>query len=275
MKKALDQYGGNLQGLLDEFRQMKAQQEDTGGVKALGEDIQVCRALSSAARRAANDKKPTETAAALNRLGPALISLRATLPAARVAEAVERAAAALNSYETEDAVKIASRDLMQAQEIRGSAPATLAPDILKDLESAKQQVGKSDISAANQTLLRIIDTLAGDESVRSAAQALATGRGAQEALGREAWGVVLAELDNLDALLAALGQKVEGAKTALAGEKPLATAGGETKPETPPTGTPPATEALVAETQPAAGTAPAPPATPAAPATGAATSSTR
>lgn len=265
LKTALEQYGGNMQSLLDEVRQLKSQQEDPGGVKVLSEDLQVIKALVGAARKAATDKQVPETGAALERLLPALISLRGTLPAARVAAAVERTAAALNSYQAEDAVKIASRDLMQAKDICISAPATLSPNVLKDLENAKAQVDKQDVAGANGTLLGILKTLAGDESSRTAAQALATGRGAQEALGQEAWVVVLAQLDYLDSLLAGLAQKVEGARTAIAGEKPAATAaGGEAQSGTPPAGTPPAAEA-----QPSAPGTPAPGAPPAPPAAGA------
>ncbi len=261
LKVALEQYGGNMQALLDEVRQLKSQQEDPGGVKLLSEDLQVIKALTGAARKAASEKQVAQTGAALERLVPALISLRATLPAARVAAAVERAAAALNSYQVEDAVKIASRDLMQAKDICISAPATLSPNVLKDLESAKAQVDKQDVTGANATLLAILKTLASDESVRSAAQALAAGRGAQEALGQEAWVVVLAQLDYLDGLLAGLAQKVEGARTAIAGEQPAATAGAASPPQAP-AAAPPTTEAQT----PAPSTPPTPPATGATPA---------
>lgn len=254
----LKQNNATFEEMKQQLQQLRAQQEDPSGVRALGEDLQVAKALVGAARRAAGEKRVAETGAALERLIPALIALRATLPAARVAEAVERAAAALNSYQAADAVKIASRNLMQAKDICLSAPATLSPNVLKELESAKAQVDKQNVSGGNEALLGLLKTLQEDESVRTAAQALAAGRGAQEALGLGAWVVVLAQMDYLDTLLAALAQKVEGAKTAVSGEQPPATAGGgEARPEAPaPTSAPP--PAAGASGQPAA--APTPPA---------------
>ncbi len=262
----LKQNNATFEEMKQQLQQLRAQQEDPSGVRALGEDLQVVKALVGAARRAATDKKTPETGAALGRLVPALISLRATLPAARVAEAVERAAAALNSYQATDAVKIASRNLMQAKDICLSAPATLSPNVLKELENAKAQVDKQNVAGGNEALLGLLKTLQDDESVRTADQALATARGAQEALGQGAWVVVLAQMDYLETLLAALSQKVEGAKTAIGGEQAPATAGGgEGKPETQPSVSAPAPVAGAAG-QPASGaTAPAtgaPPGTP-------------
>jgi hypothetical protein len=231
MMQYLKENNASFEDLKEQLQQLRSQEEDRSGVKALGEDLQVVKALVSAARQAATDKKSPETTAALERLAPALISLRAGLPAAKVTEAVERAAAALNSYQVADAVKIASHDLLQAKDVCENAPATLSPDVLKDLDSAKGKVDKQDVSGANQALLGILKTLGNDESVRTAAQALATTRGAEDAVGQGAWVVVLAQMDYLDSLLATLSQKVEGAQTAVSGEQaPGTAAGGEAQP---------------------------------------------
>jgi hypothetical protein len=253
----LKQNNQSFEDMKQQLQQMRAQQDDPSGVRALGEDVLVAKALVNRARKAAADKKAPETEVFLERLVPALISLRASLPAAKVAEAVERATAALNSLQTDEAVKVASRDLLQAKDICVSAPPTLSPNVLKDLEGAKNQVDKADVSGASSALPAILKTLGNDEAVRAAAQALAAARGAQDALGQGAWGVVIAEFDYLDGLLATLSQKVEGASTAAAGEQPPATAGGgEAKPEAQPA-PPPQPAAPTAEAQPARGAAPA------------------
>jgi hypothetical protein len=215
----------SLQDLREEVDRLNAQQEDRSGVKALTEDLQVARALIGATRKAATDKKGPETTAALERLVPALISLRANLPAAKVTEAVERAAAALNSYQVADAVKYAAHDLLTAKDVCLNAPATLSPDVLKDLDSAKGKVDKQDVTGANEALLAILKTLGNDESVRAAAQAVATARGAEDSAGQTAYVVVLAQMDYLDTLLSTLSQKIEGAKTAVAGQQVPGTAG--------------------------------------------------
>jgi hypothetical protein len=230
MMQYLKENNASFEDMKQQLQQLRAQQEDPGGVRALGEDLQVAKALVSATRKAATDKKGPETTAALERLAPALVSLRANLPAAKVTETVERAAAALNSYQVADAVKIASHDLLQGKDFCENAPATLSPDVLKDLDSAKGKVDKQEISGANEALLGILKTLGNDESVRTAAQALATARGAEEAAGEGAWVVVLAQMDYLDSLLSTLSQKIEGAKTAVSGEKAPGTAAGGEQP---------------------------------------------
>ena len=225
MLQYLKESNASFEDLKEQLQQLRASEEDRSGVKALGEDLQVAKALVSATRKAATDKKGPETTAALERLVPALTSLRANLPAAKVTEAVERAAAALNSYQVADAVKYAAHDLLTAKDVCLNSPATLSPDVLKDLDSAKGKVDKQEISGANEALLAILKTLGNDESVRTAAQALATARGAEDAAGQTAWVVVLAQMDYLDSLLSTLSQKVEGAQTAVSGEKAPGTAG--------------------------------------------------
>lgn len=257
----------SLEALRQEISRLRAEGEDPGGARALREDIQVAKALVSAARKYAADKQQQETQALLERLVPALISLRANLPAARVSQAVERAAAALHSYQPQEAVQIASRNLLQATDLLMKAPPTLAPTVAKDLESVKAQIDKQNLAGADESLLAIIKTLASDESVRAAAQALAAARGAQEALGQGAWIVVTAQLDFLDSLLATLQQKAEGPSTAVSGEQAPTTAGEQPTPaegQPPTAGQPPAAApAQPGSEQPAAGTAPAAPAAPA------------
>ncbi len=213
----------SLESLRDEVRQLRSQEEDPGGVKALAEDVRVAKALASEARKGAADKSAASTAAALDRLTPALISLRATLPSARVASALERSLEVMHSYAATDAVNLASRYLLQATDICLKAPPTLAPTVAKDIESAKAQVDKQDLAAAGNSILAVLKTLAGDESLLTANRALAAGRGAQESLGQGAWVVVTAQLDYLDTLLASLQQKAEGASTAVTPEQPAAT----------------------------------------------------
>jgi hypothetical protein len=244
----------SLESLRDEVRQLRSQEEDPGGAKALAEDVRVAKALASAARKGAADKSAADTQAALDRLVPALMTLRTNLPSARVAQSLERALEVIHSYPAQDAANLASRYLLQATDICLKAPPTLAPTVTKDIESAKGQVDKQDLAGAGNSLLALLKTLAADESLQTAARSVAAGRGANEALTQGAWVVVTAQLDYLDTLLATLQQKAEGAATSVNPEQPAAT--GSAAPAEPA----PAAAAPANELAPAAPVAPVAPA---------------
>ena len=227
---------------LTEMRQMLAREEDPGGARALREDVRVAKALVGAARQAASDKSAPNAQAGLARLASALLELRADLPAARLTQCAERALQAISNYQAQEATSVASRSLLEASSLATKAPATLVPTVVKDLEAAKAQVDKQDLQGAQNALLPLLKRLAEEESLRGVDRALAAARGAQEALGQEAWQVLGAQLDYLDGLLAALQQKVEGAITPLTPQQaqPSAT---PAAPETGPAPAPPGGEA--------------------------------
>jgi hypothetical protein len=205
----------SLDSLRQEIAQLRAQESDPGGVKALSEDVRVARALVGAARTAASAKSGANTQTAVTRLQAALISLRANLPAARMAEAVERSLTALESYQPQDAQNVASRDLLQATDIAMKAPATLVPTVIKDIESAKAQVDRQDLAGAKSSLLDILKRVSAEDSLQTADHVLSAAHMTQDALDLGASAVVQAQLDYMDQLLTGLQQKVEGALTPL------------------------------------------------------------
>lgn len=208
----------SLDALRQEIRQLRTRAEDPGGVKALGEDVRVAKALVGAARKAVSDKSEEQAAQTLQRLVPALVSLRGSLPAARITQELERALQAISSYQAEESVNVASRSLLRASDLAVKAPATLAPTVLKEIESAKAQVDKQDLAGAGDSILGILRRLGGDDSLQKADRVLAAARGAGQALDQEAWPVVTAQLDFIDALLSGLQQKIEGTTTQVTSE---------------------------------------------------------
>lgn len=231
----LKEKDASLDELRNEIRELRATEDDPGGIKALKEDVRVCKALVGAARKAASEKTLPPVGNALRRLIPALTSLRAMLPAARMAEHIERALQAMESYQPQDAQSVASRSLLQTTDIAMKAPPTLAPTVIRDIESAKAQVDRSEFGAARDSLLSILERLTNEESVHSADRALAAARMAQSALDLSALGILQAQLDYMDQVLSELQQKIEGAITPLAPAQPEqgATAPAAAQPATP------------------------------------------
>lgn len=228
----------SLEELREEIRQLRTREEDPGGVKALREDVRVAKALIGAARKAASAKSGAQTAQALQRLVPALIALRGNLPAARITQELERALQAISTYQAEESINVASRSLLRATDIAVKAPPTLAPTLIKEIESAKGQVDKQDLARAGSSILEVLERLGNDESLQSADRVLAGAQGATQALGQEAWPVVTAQLDFIDTLLSSLQQKIEGAMTTVTPAPEL-----EAAEEVPATEEPVATEA--------------------------------
>ena len=239
MQEILDymkQKDTSLESLRQEISQLRAQESDPGGVRALSEDVRVARALVGATRRAVAEPGAPNAPAQVARLVPGLVSLRANLPAARMAQSVERALWALESYQAQEAQNAASRNLLQATDIAMKAPATLVPTVLRDLEAAKAQVDRGELQPAKTALLDILKRVSNEESLNTLDHLLATARLTQSALDLGATAVVQAQLDYMDQLLTALQQKVDGALTPIA----PAPATGEAA-AVPATGTAPAT----------------------------------
>jgi hypothetical protein len=167
-----------------------------------------------------------------------------------MAQDLERALQALASYSPQDAQNAASRDVLQATDLATKAPATLVPTVIKDLESAKDQVDKLN-PAAKASLLDTLKRISADDSLQSADHVLAAAQMTRTALDLGAAPVVTAELDYMDQVLSGLQQKIEGA---LAPVTPEQAATGEAA-AIPATGEAAATPEAEAEPAPA----PAPP----------------
>jgi nitroreductase len=138
-------------------------------------------------------------------------------------------------------------------------PAALVPDVLKDLEAGKTAVDKGNAEEAIKSLQAATDKAVAHPAAGLLNRAMAAARGAEEALYRQAWPVVVAELTEIDDRLAELSKSVAPPSTTTETTKPAAEAapGGQAAPSTGEAGqgaAPPATPApeAGAQTPPAA-----------------------
>ncbi len=215
----LKESGNTLDALVQEVQRRETLERVPGGIAALGTDVRVAKALVGAARRAATAKGVDKTTAALNRLQPALGNLRSQIPAALITQHMERALVAISTSSAEEAVNLASGYLLKAVDVAMQSPARIVPDVMQDIEQAKSSVDKNNLGKGANQILAILDKLAGHESIEIVEKAIGEAAAAQQAVGREAWPVISAELDQLDRLLAKLQEKIEGETTTVTVEE--------------------------------------------------------
>ncbi len=215
----LKQSGSTLETLAREVQRRETLERVPSGIERLGTDVRVAKALVSAARRAATAKSTEKTAGTLGRLGPVLVGLRSQIPAALITQHLERALVAISTSSAEEAVNLASAYLLGAVDVAMKAPARLVPDVMKDIEKAKARVDGNNLTKGANQILTILERLSEHESISLVEKAIGEARSAQEAVAREAWPVVAAELDQLDRLLAELQEKIEGEVTAVEAEE--------------------------------------------------------
>ncbi len=209
----LKESGSTLDALVQEVQRRETLERVPGGIAALGTDVRVAKALVGAARRAATAKGVDKTTAALNRLQPALGNLRSQIPAAIITQHLERALVAISTSSAEEAVNLASGYLLKAVDVAMQSPARIVPDVMQDIERAKSSVDKNNLGKGANQILAVLNKLAGHESIEIVEKAIGEAAAAQQAVGREAWPVISAELDQLDRLLAKLQEKIEGETT--------------------------------------------------------------
>ena len=255
--------GATLESLLDEFKQTKLLKEAQG--PTLEKDIQVSRLLLYGAQTAAQAKSQADTSASLQRLERVLNAVMAELPAAEMQLDLERALYALKQETGADAITHASGALLLAVNVGTKATLpTLVPTVVKDIEAAKAKVDKKDTPGAQKAIGELVTKVSGHASIKCVSNALAGVRGAQEALLRQAWPVVLAELQQVDALFGELVQVSQPAATAAApaAEQPAAPVAGTDAAPTAPEGAaaPPAAPEAPTPAPPAATAAPGTPA---------------
>jgi len=215
----LKESGSTLDALVQEVQRRETLERVPGGIAALGTDVRVAKALVAAARRAVTAKGVEKTTAALNRLYPALGNLRSQIPAALITQHLERALVAISTSSAEEAVNQASGYLLKAVDVAMQAPARIVPDVMQDIERAKASVDNNNLSKGANQILAVLDKLAGHESIEIVEKAIGEAAAAQQAVGREAWPVISAELDQLDRLLAKLQEKIEGETTTVTVEE--------------------------------------------------------
>ena len=222
LREVLDyvkQSGSTLEALMEEVQRRETLERVPGGIEVLGTDVRVAKALVGAARRAATAKGVEKTTAALSRLQPALVNLRSQIPAALITQHLERALVAISTSSAEEAVNLASGYLLKAVDVAMQSPARIVPDVMQDIERAKSSVDKNNLGKGANEILAVLDKLAGHDSIEIVEKAIGEAAAAQQAVGREAWPVISAELDQLDRLLAKLQEKIEEETTTVTVEE--------------------------------------------------------
>jgi len=218
------QTGSTLEELAEEARRREALAQAPSGVGAVDEDLRVAKALTAAARSGAANKQAEETGAVLARLELALRALRAEIPAAVIAQHLERALVAISYLPAQQAVSAASSSLLAAIDTAIQAPAPLVPEVVDSIERAKGKVDDEQLQKAAEQVLEILAELRDDATVKLLDTASGSVRGAQDALQRAAWPVLIAELDQLEAMLSQLQEKIGEETTVIAGEQEPAAA---------------------------------------------------
>jgi len=235
------QTGSTLEDLAEEARRREALAQAPSGVEAVDEDLRVAKALTGVARSGAANKQGEKTAAALARLEPALRALRTEIPAAVIAQHLERALVGISNLPAQQAVSVASSSLLAAIDTAMQAPAPLVPQVVDRIEQAKAKVDDEQLQQAAEQIVEILDQLRDDATVQLLDSASGSVRGAQDALQRTAWPVLIAELDQLETMLSQLQEKI-GEETTVIGveqapaaaeEKPAAEPGEEAEAEMP------------------------------------------
>jgi len=201
--------GMALDSLMSEAERRQATAEAQGGL-GLFKDVQAAQAVLRDAAEAAQQKKAERTAAALDRLSRLVLCMRAELPAAVISQNVERAIAAvkLGSH-----LPDASAALLVAYDegVRGNAAtgtAHLVPKVLEDIDRAKGHVDNGREQEAISVLEVVLDKSAQEPVSRLLAGVNSGLLGAQDALERQAWPVVQAELLEVDRMLAEVSSRV-------------------------------------------------------------------
>ena len=213
------QTGSTLEELAEEARRREALAQAPSGVGAVDEDLRVAKALVAAARSGAANKQAEETTAALGRLVATLRALRAEIPAAVIAQHLERALIAISNLPAQQAVSAASSSLLAAIDTAVQAPAPLVPEVVDSIERAKEKVDDEQLQQAAEQVMEILDQLRDDATAELLDSASGSMRGAQDALQRAAWPVLIAELDQLEAMLSQLQEKIGEETTVVAGEQ--------------------------------------------------------
>ncbi len=219
VQKYTEQTGTTLEELAEEAKRREALAQAPSGVAAVDEDLGVAKALVGAARSGAGNKQTEKTTAALGRLGPTLTALRAEVPAAVMAQHLERALAAISSLPASEAVSAASSSLLAVIDTAMQAPTSLVPEVVDAVERAKGKVDDEQLQQAAEEILGVLAELQDDATGKLLDSASESVRGAQGALRREAWPVLIAELDQLEAMLSQLQEKIGEETTVIGAEQ--------------------------------------------------------
>lgn len=276
IRQMQEKSGQDMAWLTEQVKRQQTMQADQSGNPPLLRDLAAARFYLTQAQTAATAKDDKGLTAALKPLKRVVNSMAGELPGNLIAQRLDRAIYLIRNQQAIGSKELtaAAPELLAASDAAvNGRPAAIVPDVLKEIESARTDVGKGAAAEALQTLQGVLDRLEADSMIGTLDRAQASVRGALQAQSRTAWPVVSAELEELDNILTGLSntvapQTVEKTSEKAATEKPAAqTPEAGATPATSAMPTPPATQAAPEATAPAAGAAaPAPAAPPAAPA---------
>lgn len=206
--KYQERTGVKLEALASEAERRQALAEAAAGPPDVVKDLGAAQSVLSQAAAAAQVGDEDRTASALGRLSGIVLSMRAELPAAVMCQQVERAMGALQA--TDPRLHEASAALLVALDtgVRNTTP-RLVPEVLKDIQLAKGHVDNARPVAAVTVLEAVLRKSSKETVARLLAKAGAGVAGAQDALQREAWPVVQAELIEVDRLLGEASARVQ------------------------------------------------------------------
>lgn len=256
--------GKSLQELLESMKRQQELQATQAGDPPLVRDLAAARFFLSDAQKAADAKNAESMASALRPLKRTLTAMAAELPGTLIAQHVDRALYLIRNQQAIGSreLTVASPELSAASDASiNGRPASVVPDVLGDIKSAKAAVGKGDAQAALQALQSALTGTGKDALAGTVARALGSIRGADDALGRFAWPVVSAELGELDSILTELSrtvapQTVPAAKTTTMETAPATGAATSAVPGAATSSVPAAAEPATQPVAPAATTTP-------------------
>lgn len=272
LQKYQEATGNDLRNLVSEIKRQQSAQAEKAGDPPVARELKVSMSALDGAKQALEAKDAQVMATALGRLDRVVLALSAEIPAAVIGQHVDRALYVMDQQEAQASREfmVASLSLLAASEaaVNGRPPA-LVPDVLKDLEAAKSSLDAGNAPEARKALAVVVQAVTTHPSVLVLSRARLAIAGAREALARQAWPVVEAELKELEGRLKEVGSDIlpPPAKPAADLKQPAATT-----PETPaaikpaaePSAAPAATPAAT-PSAPAASSTAAPSATPSAP----------
>lgn len=207
--KYQEQTGVKLEALAAEAERREALAEAAAGPPDVVKDLGAAQSVLSQAAAAAQVKDEDATASALGRLSGIVLSMRAELPAAVMCQQVERAMGALQAMEPR--LGEASAALLVAYDtgMRNTTPRLVPDDVLEQIQLAKAHVDNTRPTAAVTVLQAVLQKSSKESVARLLATVSAGVAGAQDALQREAWPVVQAELIEADRLLGEASARVQ------------------------------------------------------------------
>jgi len=251
--------GQSVEALAEEVKRQRSLEAEKAGDPPVVRDLAVARGALSEAQKAVEAKNAEACQVAVQRLRRVLQSLAAELPAALIAQYADRALYEVKAQQAIGSKQFvnASLELAAASNIKSNGrPQELVPAVEADLDNARKALEKNDGNAAIQALEGMLKRALDHGSLHTVVNAQAAARGAEEALARQAWPVVSAELAELDTQLGQIVATPSATSTTPtttpSTSEATGAAGGPASP-TPPTTTP----AAGATTPPAAAAPPA------------------